>query len=204
MTSLSELAIETADGEAPRIEGVGFALRALAQGIDLVVHFAAATGAGMIAGILVAVGAVIRGVPHDADLARLTQTGVVSFLAAMLGASAYHVFSEAVHGSTIGKRLCGITVVHEDGGPPTFLGVVKRNLAYYVDSLVFGLVAYQRMSRSPKRQRIGDEWGHTMVVRIGGLEPSARRSWVRFGLAVMAGVAADGLIVFLEMAFRLV
>jgi len=43
-----------------------------------------------------------------------------------------------------------------------------------------------------------------MVVRIAALDESTRRSGLRFAGAAMAGVTADGLILFLEMAFRLV
>ena len=79
---------------------------------------------------------------------------------------------------------------------------MKRNLAYYVDSLFFGLVAYQKMSESPKRQRIGDHWGRTMVVRLAEIDPSTRPSGLRFAAATLVGLTADGLAMFIELASR--
>jgi len=63
-------------------------------------------------------------------------------------------------------------------------------------------VAAHKMSQSPQRQRIGDVWGHTMVVRIATLDASSRRSRPRFVGAVLAGIAADGFVIFIELASR--
>jgi hypothetical protein len=41
-------------------------------------------------------------------------------------------------------------------------------------------------------------------VRIATLDPSARRSWPRFAVAALLGLAADGLVLFLELASRLI
>ena len=185
------------------LEGVGFGRRALARGIDVAVHYFVGTVVGVMTGILVAIGAAVRGVQADDTFAMMSTTPLIGFIAALLGATAMHILAEWLHGSTIGKRLCGITVIHEDGGPARFAGVVRRSFAYFVDALFFGLVAYHKMAESPRRQRVGDRWGQTMVVRIGALDPSHRRSGLRFVAASLAGLVADGLIVFLELASRL-
>jgi uncharacterized RDD family membrane protein YckC len=195
---------DTPTTEPPGLEGVGFGRRALAHGIDLVVHIVIGAVIGVVATILVLLGAGFRGVSPDAALARLSTTSFLSFAVALLGGTAMHTLCEGLHGSTLGKRLCGIIVISENGGPSNLLGAIKRNLAYYIDSLFFGLVAYQKMSETPKRQRIGDRWGHTMVVRIAVLDKSTRPSGLRFAAAALTGLTADGLTIFMELAYRLV
>jgi uncharacterized RDD family membrane protein YckC len=190
--------------EPPGLEGVGFWKRALARAIDLVVHFLVGAATGVIATIFVLIGAAIGGVSPDPAVARLSANSLLGFAAALVGAMAMHSLSEGLHGSTLGKRACGIIVIGEHGGPPNLVGAVKRSLAYYVDAFFFGMVAYQKMSESPKRQRIGDTWGHTMVVRIATLDAAGRPSGLRFAAATIAGLAADGLIIFLELAFKVI
>jgi len=67
-------------------------------------------------------------------------------------------------GATVGKWLCGMRVVATGGGSPTYRGTTRRNLALLLDLLFFGLVAYSAMARSERRQRVGDDWGDTVVV----------------------------------------
>jgi uncharacterized RDD family membrane protein YckC len=194
---------DTQAAETTGLEGVGFWLRALARGIDLTVHFAATFLTGVTAVVIVSVAAAVTGGDPDEALARMTATPVLGYVAALLGGLLMHVCSEGLHGSTIGKRLCGITVVREDGGPAGPVAALKRSLAFYVDSLFFGLLAAMRMADSPERQRIGDSWAGTVVVRIRALPPERRRSALRFVLAAAAGLTADAFVVFVEVSFRL-
>jgi uncharacterized RDD family membrane protein YckC len=114
-----------------------------------------------------------------------------------------HVCAEGLHGSTLGKRICGLTVISENGTPATLPGALKRNIAYFWDALFFGLIAARKMSESPRNQRYGDVWGGTQVVRLSSLDASARRSWLRFLLATSAGFALDGVAIFLGLASKL-
>jgi uncharacterized RDD family membrane protein YckC len=202
--TLGLFADDGSGGAAPEREGVGFWLRALARAIDTLIHIFVSLVTGLATGLLVIFGAAIQGGSPDAAIAKLSADNVLGFVAALIGAIALHVFSEGLHGSSIGKRLCGITVVAEDGSPATLLAALKRNLLYFFDSFFFGWVAARKMGESPKRQRHGDVWGRTMVVRIATLDPSARRSWPRFAVAALLGLAADGLVLFLELASRLI
>jgi uncharacterized RDD family membrane protein YckC len=195
-----DTAAETA---TPAREGAGFWVRALARVIDTMVHFAVGLAAGVTAGILVAVGSALRDVPADAAIETLSATTPLGVLAALLGATAMHVLAEGLHGSTIGKRVCGLTVISDDGTPATIPAALKRSIAYLWDALFFGLVAAQKMAESPRRQRFGDVWGHTQVVHLSSLDAGARRSWVRFALAATAGVAVDGVVILGELALRL-
>ena len=190
-------------GDAVR-EGAGFWIRALARVLDLLVHFVAATIAGLAAGILAVVGSALQDRPPDEVLARLQVTGPLAFFVALVGATLMHTLAEGLHGSTLGKRICGLTVISEDGTPATLLGALKRSIAYLWDSFFFGLVAARKMSESPRRQRIGDIWAHTQVVRLSSLEPGAQRSFLRFALSATLGIAVDGTLLFTEIAFRLV
>ena len=186
------------------LEGVGFWRRVLARAIDLLVHMLVGSLTGIVAGLLLLIGAALRGASPDAALAKLSAETLPGFVVALIGGTAMHVLCEGLHGSTLGKRLCGIIVVSEDGGPSSLTGALKRNLAYFVDALFFGLVAFQKMAASPKRQRVGDVWGQTMVVRIATLDPSTRPSTLRFAGAALAGLTADSLLIFLELAYSLI
>lgn len=96
-------------------------------------------------------------------------------------------------------RLCGITVIAEDGAPATLLQALKRETAFFLDALFVGFVAARAMQGSPRRQRIGDQWARTMVVRLKALRPESRRSGWRFAEAALAGLAADEAIILGEL-----
>lgn len=114
---------------------------------------------------------------------------VVVFIAALL----YHAFSEAVAGSTLGKRMLGLEVVGENLGAATMLQTLKRNLAALVDGLFLGLVGYRSMKDSPERQRIGDVWGKTIVIKRRSLPAAVRRPrgiWIITFFAAI-GIASE-------------
>ena len=134
---------------------------------------------------------------------RLSATSGLDFLAGLLGSLAMHTVAEGLHGSTIGKRLCGLTVVTVGGAPPTLGGALKRNIAFLWDALFFGMIAAQRMSQSPLNQRYGDAWANTQVVRLSVLTPDPGRSWLGFGLAVSYGLAANVVILLLAFMAKL-
>jgi uncharacterized RDD family membrane protein YckC len=136
-------------------------------------------------------------------MARLSATTPLGFLAALIGATAMHTLAEGLDGSTIGKRICGLTVISEDGGPATLRGAFRRSIAFHLDALLFGLIAARKMSESPRCQRHGDVWGGTQVVRLSSLDAGVRRSWLRFALAATAGATVDGIVILVELASRL-
>jgi len=93
--------------------------------------------------------------------------------------------------------------VSESGGPAGLLAALKWTLAFYFDSLFFGFVAWRAMATSMRRQRVGDVWAHTMVVRLTELAPGTRRSGLAFVAAALAGTLLDGTVIFIEMISRL-
>jgi len=85
--------------------------------------------------------------------------------------TAYHLTSEWIGGATVGKLALGLRVRNAQLGRCTFVGALVRTLAYYLDALFFGLVAYLVMQESEMKQRLGDKWGNTVVVEASSLAP---------------------------------
>jgi uncharacterized RDD family membrane protein YckC len=87
----------------------------------------------------------------------------------------YYVVLETAFGGTVGKLVAGIRVVRQDGSKPDLTASLKRTVLRVVDGfpyvipyLVGAIVAWS----SPTRQRLGDRWARTYVVRAG-TEPLA-------------------------------
>ncbi|AGN01291.1 RDD domain-containing protein [Salinarchaeum sp. Harcht-Bsk1] len=78
---------------------------------------------------------------------------------------AYYIVLEAEYGQTPGKRLVGIEVVGEDGGPIDYQASVIRNVLRFVDALFFYLVGAILIWISDEGQRLGDRVGDTYVVK---------------------------------------
>jgi uncharacterized RDD family membrane protein YckC len=78
----------------------------------------------------------------------------------------YFIVLEGTSGATLGKRLVKIKVVRENGSPcgigPSFV----RNILRIIDELpglhIIGMIW---ISRSDKKQRLGDRIGKTVVVK---------------------------------------
>jgi uncharacterized RDD family membrane protein YckC len=86
----------------------------------------------------------------------------------------YHAFSEGVGGASLGKAVLGLRVKSEELRPAGVWRGVVRSLAYYIDAIFFGAVAYSAMSDSRWLQRHGDKWAGTVVVRAASLSPASR------------------------------
>ena len=162
------------------ILGVSFWPRAGARLIDTILG----AGVGFVAGIIFALFVIVASRMSSQSplrlLARQRQGGFVIFVFAILGVVAYHTLCEALHGSTLGKRLLGMVVVQEDGTPCRLLSATIRSLAYFVDSIFFGLVGYLAMKKTPQQQRHGDDWAHTIVCRRSEAPPQSLRGGGRF------------------------
>ncbi len=75
---------------------------------------------------------------------------------------AYFILRELHSGATVGKRLLGLRVLAESGGPCGGRAGVVRNLIRPVDMVGGCLVAL--INR--RRQRLGDKAAHSVVVRV--------------------------------------
>jgi uncharacterized RDD family membrane protein YckC len=175
------------------IEGVGFWPRAGARLIDLVVHYVASIGAGLVFGLLLGIIGTMLGKSVPAMVGKITHLGFIGFGLALLGQVAYEATCESVHGSTLGKLILSMVVVQEDGSPCKLDSALLRNFGYFVDALFFGLVGYFAMQKTPQMQRYGDQWAHTIVCKRSQVRPENLRDGSRFVLALFLGMAADAL-----------
>jgi len=163
-------------------EYVGFGVRAGARIADVIAIFIFAlmggAAGGAFAAILAASGLLSSGWMH-----RLQGAAASTYAFGLLASLCYHMVAEGLGGATIGKAVFGIRVLREDLHPAGLGPALVRNLAYYVDAFFCGLVAYSVMGGSPRHQRLGDKWGHTVVVRSASL-PAGLRGGTGVGLVL--------------------
>lgn len=82
-----------------------------------------------------------------------------------IGGFLYHSLLEGMLGTTLGKRICGITVLKADFTPCGLGAGFLRNLLRIVDSFFYYLVAAVALAGTLKWQRLGDLAAETVVVR---------------------------------------
>jgi len=72
---------------------------------------------------------------------------------------------EQLTGATFGNGIMGLKPVTLSGGKPTFVQYFKRHLVDMIDMFFLGLVGYLIIKNTPLKQRLGDLWAKTVVVR---------------------------------------
>lgn len=75
---------------------------------------------------------------------------------------------ESAWGGTVGKRIVGLRVAMADGGALTGRAVLVRTVCRLIDGILFYAVGAVLVWASPRRQRLGDRWAGTVVVRTRG------------------------------------
>lgn len=171
---------------SPALEYAGFGIRFAARAIDVVITYALAFATFFAFSITLAFVAGFAGIPVLPLLARTSEVTAIGFPMSFLATLAYDTLAEGLHGSTPGKMILGLTVLEERGGFCGLPAALGRSLAFFIDSLVFGLPALNSMRRSKRSQRLGDRWAHTVVVYRRSLQPSQRRPGSRFATATAA------------------
>ena len=160
----------------------GFGRRTLARLLDVLIT--GFLGGALAALMLLALGGdeslLDRGVPV---------AGFEMWLARTLMMLTYHGVAESLGGATLGKLLFSLEVVGEDGLPISLGRGLLRNVWVLVDSLLFGLVAYLAMQRSPRHQRLGDRHARTLVVHRRDLPAAARRRPATVAHGILIGLA---------------
>ena len=74
--------------------------------------------------------------------------------------------TEYLFGATIGNGMLQLRPVDVNTlSKPSFIQTVKRHLADPIDMFLFGLIAVIIIRNSPKRQRLGDQWAGTIVIK---------------------------------------
>jgi uncharacterized RDD family membrane protein YckC len=92
-------------------------------------------------------------------------------------------------GVTPGMHVMGLRVEKVDGREPGVWDYVIRSLLFTVDGLLLGLVAVVSIAVTKRRQRIGDLFAQTVVVRVVR-PPRGRRAWT-VGESVVRGAAPE-------------
>jgi uncharacterized RDD family membrane protein YckC len=93
------------------------------------------------------------------DLRWMTVAG-----AGIVAKAAYHAIMESTLGWTFGKKILGLKVLQADGSPATLRGAVVRNVLRLVEVEGMLLIGGLIMVNTPRRQRLGDLLGGTIVV----------------------------------------
>ena len=192
-----DLSKEPAALEADPAEYVGFWPRFAARGLDTIIHFLIVLVASILGGILIVIVQSTTGRSIQESLQALHEARLTNFVFSFFGIVFYGTIFESLHGSTLGKRLLGFVVLHEDKSPCRFLAAAGRQLAFVVDSILFGLVGFYAMGGNRREQRYGDQWCRTIVIRRRSAPPGAVRSDLRFmGVFLLAfGVDASLLLI---------
>jgi uncharacterized RDD family membrane protein YckC len=91
---------------------------------------------------------------------------ILFFAVAILLPLLYHSILEAATGATLGKAISGVRVRARDGGKANFGRTLVRNILRIIDGLFYYLVGWViAMASGPRRTRLGDMAGGTVVVR---------------------------------------
>jgi len=201
MKNLNSL-IDMAEGSAPskgkdfQLDVVGFPLRAGARIFDLALYSILGFAIWLVLALLLHV-LNIEGLPAAYGIfesfrnisgppSAAASIGLIAFFLSM---PLSWIIATSICGMTIGKLICGLIVVKEDGSFINFWDVVLREIAFYIDAVFYGMVASLTMRDSEKQQRIGDKWAHTVVARRASLAtkslPTKRRIVVGIGLSVL-------------------
>lgn len=69
------------------------------------------------------------------------------------------------YGANPGKRVVGLAVVQSDKSRVDLLSAIIREYALYIDGILNGLVGLLAVVSSKNKQRLGDMWADTIVVR---------------------------------------
>jgi uncharacterized RDD family membrane protein YckC len=186
------------------LEPVKFGPRVGARLLDTGAFFLLQLVVGFFIGILAAIVAAFRDIPMEGFVATVTQAPEWQiWIASLTGSILFQTLLEGWHGCSPGKRLLGFVVLQEDGSPCVPFQALKREIAYFVDSLVFGLVAASRMSEQNRQQRLGDSWARTLVVYRRSVPARILRSDLRFAGVLILALILGGLIVSVPYLLRL-
>ena len=187
----------------PALQYAGFWIRAAARLLDLIVQLAVAFVVGALLAFAFLIGGRLLGIPAADMLRYLKTASPVGLIASLLGAVVYEALFEGLHGSTLGKLALGLVVLDQNGRPCGMRAAITRSLAYFVDALFFGVVGYASMRGSAWRQRFGDRWARTIVVKRRSASPQSLRSGGRFAWVLAMVLAVYAAITVLGQAIKI-
>jgi uncharacterized RDD family membrane protein YckC len=193
----------TALNHAEEREYAGFGIRAFARILDLALYSSISVALWMtILSVLSVIGQ--TGFPANEggrNIIGWTLMPAASLIAPVvfsIGMLLAWATGTGICGMTLGKYICGLIVQKENGSPIRFGDALKREIAYCLDSVFYGMVGYLTMRDSDRRQRLGDRWAHTVVVERSSVSemalPSRRRIIVGIGFSGLLFLVAFGTI----------
>ncbi len=194
--------LEAYAGQPGGLTGVSFWPRAAARVIDTVIHYVIAACCGFVFALILAITAYLQHNSRALLLARRPGGGLLLLLFGLLGTVALETVCEGFHGSTLGKLLLGLVVVQEDGTPCRPGSALIRSLAYFIDAIFFGAVAYFAMQKTPQQQRHGDDWAHTIVYRRSQVEPQVLRGGGQFAMVFSLAAMADATLIISALLIK--
>ncbi|MFJ2025385.1 RDD family protein [Streptomyces sp. NPDC087897] len=128
--------------------------RALASAIDLAATFA----------VFILVSVLLAIASASLDEAAVAAIVAASFLLVLIGGPV--AVETLSHGRSLGKLVCGLRVVRDDGGPIRFRHALVRGGMGLVEILMtFGALASIASLVSARGRRIGDLFAGTLVIR---------------------------------------
>jgi uncharacterized RDD family membrane protein YckC len=129
-------------------DGVEFGRRAGGRILDLVLDQVVALGAGLTAGIVLAVSQML-GFVRDGWAERLDHGFGFNLVAGIVASVVGSTVGATVCGASFGKAVLGMRVVNVQGDRAGLGANFIRELAYFVDALFFGLVGKARWTAHP-------------------------------------------------------
>lgn len=78
---------------------------------------------------------------------------------------AWLILPEVIFGTTLGHSINGLKIISMEGEKPTFSQSLRRRLCDIIEiTWCLGLIAFVLIKNTQFHQRLGDIWGHTLVV----------------------------------------
>jgi uncharacterized RDD family membrane protein YckC len=172
----------------------GFWIRAAARIIDdWVLYFCLRMAVVIVLAVAAGAFGAVMGWNVEPFAESLQKSTAISWIASVLAILCHHTFAEGIGGATIGKRVVGLQVTDESLRSCNITQGFKRSLAFFYDGLFFGLVAEGYMKDSVLKQRAGDEWARTVVVKRRSV--SEHRSAGRLMVGWAAAIAAQVMLI---------
>jgi uncharacterized RDD family membrane protein YckC len=147
------------DPTSPGPVYAGFASRAVAFVLDLILLAAAVAVVGALLQMVVGFFGVGRHMPVDTGTLYAGGTAIGFLMQAV-----YFIFFWSAIGQTPGKILLGLQVVTSNGRPPSVLRAVVRYVGYWVSAICLGL-GFLWVLVDRRRQGWHDKLAGTAVVR---------------------------------------
>lgn len=189
------------------IVGAGFWIRTLARIIDflfgaIVLNFIVMISFSFIISGMEALH-IIDPVSDDITFQLFLSNG--SLLTACLltyygGAALYHTVCETFYGATLGKLFCKLRVLSIDNEACTLKSAFIRNIMFYFDYFLFGLViGFFVLLKTPLKQRCGDKLAQTVVVHVNQVPLYERKPFEMFIVSFGFGSVIWGATIILTL-----